>query len=959
MEGFGPFKNKETIDFSDYDTDGLFLITGPTGAGKSTILDAVCFALYGDTPRWHEPGAPNAQVRSDYCSREDKTEVILEFEVNGVEYRIRRSPQYERTKERGEGTTFQQATASIELCVGGPALAVKPTEVADFVQKLVKLKADEFLQVILLAQGRFQKFLLADSAERLGLLKTLFDIGRFAEYDVAIDERRKQAKSDLDLARLTTTNRIQTIVNDGNLEAPKDGEELAWMDAIVKEAESTLTLAKTARSNAAGQEKLARDALSIAEKQRQRADAEATLTELLTRGDGIKTERTLLASADRAARVLPLAELARTADDVLADIQVNVETALGAYDGAVPDDPAQEVTRLNQELGKLQPLIEIEDNLTIRENEIAQARDDVEKIETLLIEISERKKDLDVLRKKATKAAQSGPVARQKAASIKAQLEAAENAVKLKGKLVSAQDALLTASTTFGDMLDVYNQTLARYLHGQAAVLAEQLVPGTSCPVCGSLEHPAPATWDGEPVTEADLKKSESERDSAEGPVNAAKNSVVDLEGELRELAGKADDKTVEQLNAEKATADEELRRADSADQLLGDIDVEINGDEDKPGLTKKKTELAKKLAAGNTAITTLTTQVEGDRKRVDAARGDFASTTEHITALTGERDLALALVDARARHATAAKQATGARLTAENIAKGEKFDSLEAALEVLIEPDELAARHDAIAAYDQDLAGAKALLAQAVLKDLPVERIDVNEAQEAVATAEAASSEAISASSLADARYSDVVQQRTSIKSELKELEGLADRYKVLHKLAETVRGKAPNVRNIPLESYVAAAELETILEAANQRLHSMSDGRYELQHSERGDRRKGATAGLEIEVLDEHTGRARSPRSLSGGETFLASLALALGLAEVVTSRAGGIELKTLFIDEGFGSLDGDTLEVAMITLDTLRQGGRAIGVISHVDAMKDSITSQLRVAKTAHGWSEILKA
>ncbi len=238
--------------------------------------------------------SPSAQVRSDYCSPDDKTEVVLEFEVNGIEYRIRRSPQYERPKERGEGTTLQQATASIELCVGGSALAVKPTEVADDVQELVKLKARQVLQVILLAQGRFQKFLLADSAERLGLLKTLFDIGRFADYDVAIDQRRKQAKSELDLARLTTTNRIQTIAQSGNFEAPKDGKEFEWIDAIVKEAGSALDVAKTTRSTATAQEKLARDALSIAEKQRQRTDAEATLTELLARGDELEAERALL-----------------------------------------------------------------------------------------------------------------------------------------------------------------------------------------------------------------------------------------------------------------------------------------------------------------------------------------------------------------------------------------------------------------------------------------------------------------------------------------------------------------------------------------------------------------------------------------------------------------------------------------------------------------------------------------
>ena len=294
MTGFGPFKFKQTVDFSDYEADGLFLITGPTGAGKSTILVAICFALYGDTPRWHEPGVGAAQVRSDYCLPEDRTEVVLEFEAEGSLYRVSRSPQYERPKERGTGTTTRPADAFLERRSGDnwEALAKRPAEVGGHILSLVKLKPDEFLQVILLAQGRFQEFLLAKSEERLSLLGTLFDIGRFTDYNKRLDERRKVLKSDLESHRQDIATRIHGVAQSTGTEEPDPGQELDWIATLARQAKADMTAREKEQTKATKEEKATRERFAAAEKQEKRAGAQERLTLLESRKDEIAGEQT-------------------------------------------------------------------------------------------------------------------------------------------------------------------------------------------------------------------------------------------------------------------------------------------------------------------------------------------------------------------------------------------------------------------------------------------------------------------------------------------------------------------------------------------------------------------------------------------------------------------------------------------------------------------------------------------
>ncbi len=958
MEGFGPFRDRQQIDLGDYDSDGLFLISGPTGAGKSTILDAICFALYGDTPRWHGQAAGQPQVRSDYCSPGDPTEVVLEFEVNGAEYRIRRSPQYERPKARGVGTTTQQATAVLEPRGGGAAIAVGPQEVAHHVQELVQLKADEFLQVILLAQGRFQEFLLARSDARLDLLTTLFDIGRFTDYGRLLDERRRDLGTRRSTARAAVDARI-TALAPGDAERPEPGGELAWLDALITGADADAGRHRAHRDEASDREDAARTRHETAQRQRDLASAEARLAELEARSGEIAAWKLRVEEAEHAARVRPLADAADDAAEALADARAAVARADADYPEGAPADPSADVDRLTGIIGELKPLVPIERRLADDDQALAAARAEAARITGALQRLADHRRDLEEQRRTAAEAAGGGEHARRLIDELTDRLAAARQAHAIAAQRVTAQEAELRASRASGQAAHSYADLLDRYLHGQAAVLAERLGDGEPCPVCGSLEHPSPARWSGEAVSDADLDRARAAQDDADAQARAARERVAALDTQFGELHGRTGGRTVGDLTADRQRAADQVTRFREAEGLVVRIDQEIAGDDTHPGLDARSADLATARDTAREREAMLAARIEQHREQVGTARDGFPTVAGRIADLTAWRTRATVLRDARRRAAESERQSVDAARRVADAAAREGFASLDAALAAGLAEGELAGLRTRLEAHADELSKVKGVLAQPQLQKLPTERIDPDAAFNELRSAHEAYEQAVSALAQAEARHTALVTDRSALAHEIAGLGDLDRRFEVLHRLTETVRGRTPNMRGIPLDSYVAAAELEAILDAANERLRSMSDGRYELLYSERGDRRQGASAGLEIEVFDEHTGRARSPRSLSGGETFLASLALALGLAEVVTARSGGIELSTLFIDEGFGSLDADTLEIAMFTLDTLRQGGRAIGLISHVDAMKEQIASQLQVIRTAHGWSEVRRS
>ena len=473
--------------------------------------------------------------------------------------------------------------------------------------------------------------------------------------------------------------------------------------------------------------------------------------------------------------------------------------------------------------------------------------------------------------------------------------------------------------------------------------------------MCGSTEHPAPAEH-SDPVSAEDIETAETVRDSAQSVERAAQEEAANVRAERAAAAAVADGRTVEIAEEELAVAVQAHADADRASGELADLETQVTQVAEAIAvLDEKRAESATALSAAREALALVTQREQQAAAQISAARGTFETVAQRIAEVVAHADIARRLAAALTERSrseqsyAAAKEEQNAALAASD------FDGVAAAREAMRSSDEQEALDARVSAHTVQREKEKSTLLDLELRTLPEEPIDLAPAETAATDARAVWKTAMDAAGRAESTAEQLASLIESAASEHARSAEQQEEHEVLRGLADTIAGRAGNTHKMTLETFVLAAELEEIVDAANRRLSDMSTGRYQLRHSDALASR-GAASGLGIVVFDAFTGQTRPAQSLSGGETFLGSLALALGLAEVVTAGAGGIQLDTLFIDEGFGSLDADTLEVAMRTLDELRSGGRTVGVISHVESMQEQIPAQLVVEQTSAGPSRI---
>ncbi|MBN9178082.1 MAG: SMC family ATPase [Microbacterium sp.] len=1000
LTGFGPFREMQRVDFDAFDRDGVFLISGRTGTGKSSILDGVSFALYGTVPRY-EGG--EKRLRSDHSFLTDPTEVRLEFTAGDARWRVTRAPEYDRPAKRGGGLTTEPARAELEELRDGVWIgrAAKPRDVGLALGEILGLGAQQFQQVILLAQNKFSRFLLAPGDERQILLRTLFGTRRFEQYQADLDERRREAQKRLDSAgehartllglaeRLIAERALGSDGDDDAMPATESGggdlaARSAAVLAAVGRAAYRVDQATTSRARAE-EEHRARSAAHVelverARRSRERAEARTRLTQLEHNAPRIEAQRALL-SAARAADALraPLDaadRAARELDDARAEERRAHEAWAGGVELAREVDPAGDVDvdleaaeiavrEITADLARWEDAAEAELALApVRERAAAYAAALAETDAALaalgeqLAEVPVRRLALEERLTSARAVAARAEDLRARCTRLEAHVEAARAAERHAPVAAAAERAYLEASAAAAAAGLAVTDLLQRRLAGYAGELSAALAPGEPCAVCGSREHPHPAAPASAPVTDEDLAAAEATRDAAHARANSAAATAraardelaaaqadaggrdrADLEAELDLVrtdldAASAGARDVDLLSAERADLD---RIADAAEA-------------ERDALTVRRLADREEQAAANAEIARL-------EEAVARARGQFESVAARIADGEARRTRAAALVAARATMAERQRAWEAATVDVERLLVDSPFDAPGAVRAALRTPAEIAAAEGESAAHAAEITATRERLLELELALVGAEVTgdEVEEAASLVAAADTARSAAIAAERDAQNVWSqlrDLSERADDAYADVAEL--AADAASVT-RLADTVAGRAPNTMKMDLETFVLAAELEEIVAAANVRLAEMSAGRYTLHHSDARAAR-GRASGLGIDVLDAHTGRLRTPQSLSGGETFLASLALALGLGEVVTARAGGIRLDTLFVDEGFGSLDPETLELAMRTLDDLRVGGRTVGVISHVEAMKEQLPAQLVVEATPQGPSII---
>lgn len=1017
LTAFGPFAATEEIDFDGLSDAGLFLVHGPTGAGKTSVLDAVCFALYGRVPGLRNQAKT---LRSDHAPRDRGPCVELEFTVRGRRLRVRRSPEWMRPKRRGEGETREHASVTVEELADGAwtALTTRLDEAGQFLTRHIGMSAEQFCQVALLPQGEFARFLRAGADERRAVLERLFATEVYADVERWLAERRTETGREAESLRgavLGVAGRIEEVAGDlkiappdepaqltlGDAEPPRpderpdDPERLpAWAALLDTAARDALEAAGADLSTATKAAEQARteaeQARTLADRRRRHTEAETRAKSLAEQAEQRATLTTTIDRAERAARVRPLIEAAtrratqytrttEAATQSLATVAAfadlppeilapptpgedglegleDVRPLLGVL-GEAERGRRDEVARLDGLRAEAGRVRELRKEAQDGDARLAKLKDERTRVAAAVDALPGRCAELEAERDAAREKGAAGNGIGTAIEAAEARLAAAKRRDELEGRLGRARTEAAAAVDTAQNLRDDLQRIREARIAGMAAELASGLTSGEPCPVCGSAEHPEPAhPADGAPAREAE-RTAEERYETARVAREEATARVKELAASLEAAVETAGERTVDDAKSEVNALRAELKEAEAARAAADALDekyraavTELNGARDQ----------AQKLDTAITELRTRATALDAEIARItavlDEARGDDPTIEARADRVTSEATALREAADAIGHAATARQELADARRHADESARAEGFAGTDEVREALLDDAELAAAVERRRAYDAEEAEVRGLLADPELTAAAAQPApDVETIEAALAAATDAHTAAASARDHARGRHTRLVELGAELETGVAAWRPAARRHEVAARMAALAAGTAAeNHAHMKLSAYVLAARLEQVVDAANARLARMSAGRYHLEHTidrARGDRRVGS-GGLGLRVVDTWTGRPREPATLSGGETFISSLALALGLADVVTAEAGGAEVATLFVDEGFGSLDPETLDEVMDVLDDLRDGGRAVGVVSHVAELRDRITARLSVDKTRDG-------
>jgi DNA repair protein SbcC/Rad50 len=971
VQALQAFAEREVVDFDALGAAGLFLLHGDTGAGKTTLLDAVCFAFYGKLP-----GArgKDARERSDHAAAELRTHVVLEATLRGERLRITRTPKQERPKRRGTGTTEEAATVHLEREEGDGwrTLATRHEEAAAELDRLLGMSREQFCQVVLLPQGEFATFLRADSDTRWEVLERLFATERFSVAEDVLTRRRKEAGAELEAARASVRAVAQRLCQETGCESEPDWEDAPvllgpWLQERLVGAEASLITAgsvceRAGRARSAADVAL-RDADALAERARRHAEARAAVVAYEARRPERDAAAAELFAARQAAAVAPL-----LADgDRLAAQVTQAERAataalepLGVLTGE-PDGLRQAAAQLRARAGEVDALGAVEADLSARRAALAEEE---RRAAVAGAEADQAQQQLTQGPAERARLTQAYETASAAAAGLAGRIAAAQEAHRrheaaaerdrfqeeLERTTTLRSAAVGAEQTARGRWLDVRQARL----DGMAAELARGLADGEACLVCGATEHPAPATVDGAAVDADAERAAQQAHETADARVRALDARLAELRPALAAAtatAGIADRAALVQAAQEADRARDAARRASAE---VADCAAAVQALEaEQSGLAAKRVAAAEVAAAARARALAWRAELDADADRLRAALEGAASVAARVHDLrvrAAAQEAAAEALTAAARARDAAGQARARLLDA---ARAAGFTDLATARGAVRDADACVDLEERLRAFDDALAERRGLVADPELQAAAgAPQADLDALRAAALAAANAQAQAERDHEVA-ARHAEALRRlEHQLVRALDVLAPVAAHAKHVRELAFLVDGSAAaNRKRMRLSAYVLAARLEEIAAAASVRLAAMTDDRYTIEHSDAGAKGQ-KRGGLDLRILDAHTGRHRHPATLSGGETFLASLALALGLADVVEAESGGARLETLFVDEGFGSLDAGSLDMVLDVLDRLRDGGRSVGIVSHVGELRQRIPTQLHVVKGRAG-------
>jgi exonuclease SbcC len=987
ITAFGPFAGTVAVDFDELSAGGVFLLTGATGAGKTSVLDAVCFALYGQVPG-DRAGARH--LRSDHATPGVAPRVVLEASIAERTFRFSRSPAWSRPKRRGSGETRVQAHVVVEERRGNTwvGLTTRLDDAGLLVGELLGMTAGQFTQVAMLPQGRFQAFLRASSSERHAVLQQLFRTDRFEQIERWLVERRGETRRAAEAAAKRVLEVLNRFQEAAAVEAPASwaqalddaadtGELSTWTGQVLTtadEARSAATAAFDAAVQALTERETAlEEGRSLADLQRRSEVAARQLVAHARRADELAALRARLAAHRRATPLNGYDSHARECRRRLAAASAGWATCAPTSE---LDDPvsAGGLARLLEEAVAARAVAEAS---RPRAEELATARvrrstlaDHLAEVTSSLgaveVRIAEHPATLAAARTALDEArgAAAQLVRLEHEAARLDELVLADRRLELVvGDLESARQELADSTELALAAKEHYLDVREARINGMAAELAGALAAGCACPVCGSASHPSPAHGATTSVRRGEEEAARRAHEDAAFAQQGHEVRVATLTVERDALAARlaAFDRgalETQLADARRALGETEALAAECRPRTEALAALQARAEaagEERSRLLLDRTATQRDLDACAAAVTQLSSELAdliGEGTGLAAGSDDL----EELIARRAERCAQLEeAVRAFTSYDQARRAATEADETLGAAAEAAGFADAEAARAALLSEEEAERIAEMLATAEADRAAAQMALADPAVRDAASRAapdLDVLVVQQRLAAD--ATRSATSARDEAGNRQARLVALDRQLRARLDAWAPLCARHDVVAQLAQLVEGKGPdNPQRIRLASFVLAERLRQVVAAANERLALMTAQRYSLEHSD--DRGAGELrGGLSLRIRDQWSGLSRDPATLSGGETFVVSLALALGLADTVAHEAGGTDVDTLFIDEGFGSLDPETLEDVMDTLDTLRDGGRVVGLVSHVPELRSRITAQLEVVKGRSGSS-----
>ena len=1017
ISAIGPFAEQTEISFERLGNQGLFLISGDTGAGKTTLFDAICFALFG------EASGSNRGVdsmRSDFAKPQIKSYVELTFSHQGRQYRVVRNPAYQRPKLRGEGMTAESADAALyrESGTERATLATGFTPVKNEIETILGVDAKQFKQISMIAQGEFLKLLYADSTERGNIFRKVFHTDLYAAFQKHLKDVEREKRNALEDSEKRLLGYFSEMA-----------DEPLERDALFRGEELLSAQEKNLQEMEQG----------LQETEKVLAEMEKRINELERAiSEGAETEQ-LFAKATAARQALEMqtallpekqAETARLkkqrdALDFVSPLEQAWKTAKKARENwtKISIENAEKEKQMEETLAHLQEEKRILDaqkpQLEEKRNLLRKLKEDMERVR----QKEKAKQEMDTLT--AEKKAMEGDIltmqetlTEQRKAQdewqeilfvqekLLLEIKAQEQTISRKRERIESMETFLRQKTEIGkkekDLQALQKKYLAAerawqaakaesvqaetlYLREQAGFLAENLAEGEACPVCGATHHPHKATLTENAITQAEWKEKKEQEESANATLRQASEQAK-IAGEkllsVQENFRTGCEKlgiSAERLQTEMETADAACKQEET---VLADKQKKIDEIE---GLRPEKEKLKESIAENETNLAEMQKKAEktnsalqqkqGEYSLLQAQLGDMTELTEKCAALQDEISLAekkesdlledlqntrekkerfLALrTQAEQESRTAAQTEQTAETAFLSVLQEKCFANQTEYAEYLVERTALECAEEENRKFFTDLEKRKQMAEMLVESCAKKERKDVSALEEEKKT--------LSAERAAKKQTADETRKQTAVlarllenaKKEWQERARAAAAYLPIQELSRTANGELPGKEKIAFEQFVQGFYFQKILQAANLRLQDMTEGRYLLLHAQKATNKR-SQAGLELEVLDHYTGKSRSVRSLSGGEAFKASLSLALGLSDVIQAHAGGVRVDTMFIDEGFGSLDEQSREQAVQMLQRLSCGNRLVGIISHVSELKESIDKKIIVKKGSAGSS-----